>query len=67
MKKARQLQIVVVALTLGFGSGNEFRTASSPASQAQGDSAQVFAHRAGEQGVAWSTGSGGKGWSDMFM
>ncbi|WP_295007222.1 hypothetical protein [uncultured Dechloromonas sp.] len=67
MKKARQLQLAVVALTLGFGSGNEIRTASSPILQAQGDTAQVFTHQAGELGVAWSTGSGGKGWSDMFM
>lgn len=66
MEKARQLQVVVAALVLGCGSGNEVRMASS-VSQVQIDAAHVFALNVGEHGVAWSTGSGGKGWSDMFM
>ena len=57
MAKTKQLRIFVVALVLGYWAGNQDRAAS----------VQIDAAHVDVQEVAWSIGSGGKGWSDMFM
>lgn len=67
MKKARQLQIVVVALALGCLAGNADWLVGMSGSSVLVGSAHVRVPDVGEHGIAWSTGSGGKGWSDMFM